>query len=248
MRIAIEDNVQFYENLWLREWADMEKFNPTARHLKRIIVRLIKQVMPVQTILDVGCGMGLNVRHLHQNFPSIRITGADLSQAILDVAHQYVGANSAIDFIPLDLEKAALDQKFDLVLCNQVLEHIEDDVQALHHLAQMTGKYILITVPGGAYNSTSKLVGHYRHYSRSEICSKVTAAGFRIVSQREWGFPIHNIYKFLLDALPSQTQKAIGMGRYGLMKKLLSGLIYIAFYANQFDKGANVIVLAEKAP
>ena len=246
MHLQAAENVQFYENLWLREWADMERFNPTARHLKRNIVRLIERVMPIESILDAGCGMGLNVRDLRQHFPSIRVTGSDLSEPILDVARKYVGADSFVDFAALDLAKGALDRRFDLVLCNQVLEHLEDDVSAIRHLAQMARRYVLITVPGGAYNSTSKLVGHFRHYSRDEICAKVSAAGLRIIHQREWGFPVHSLYKFMLGSLPRQAQKSVGMGKYGMAKKLISGAIYLAFYANQFDRGANVIVLAEK--
>jgi SAM-dependent methyltransferase len=241
-----EGTIEFYENLWLREWADMERFNPTARHLKRTIVALIDKVMPIETILDVGCGMGLNVRDLRQHYPSIRITGSDLSAPILAMARKYVGEDPAVDFVTLDLGKAALERQFDLVLCNQVLEHLEDDRAAIDHLVQMARRYVLITVPGGRFNSTSQLVGHFRHYSRADICAKLTAAGLHILHQQEWGFPIHSLYKLLLGLLPERMQKSVGMGNYGWGKKALSNAIYLAFYANLWDKGANVIVLAEK--
>lgn len=238
---------EFYEDLWLREWADMERFNPTARHLKRIIVELIKGVMPVESILDAGCGMGLNVRDLRQHFPLIKITGSDLTEPILELARRYVGEDPLTDFATLDLGGTPLNRQFDLVLCNQVLEHLENDVQAIQNLAAMTRRYLLITVPGGAYNSTSKLVGHFRHYSRADICSKLVAAGMQIRYQREWGFPFHSLYKILLGTLPRSAQKNVGMGHYGAMKKTLSDIIYLLFYGNLFDKGANVIVLAEKS-
>jgi len=202
--------------------------------------------MPIESLLDAGCGMGVNVRDLRLKFPRLQITGVDLSDRILDLARQYVGPDPMIDFASLDLGQTSLDRQFDLILCNQVLEHLEDDRRAIRNLVQMTRRWLLITVPGGAYNSTSKLVGHFRHYSRDDICRKVEEAGLDIVFQREWGFPFHSLYKWALGSMPIEGQKAIGLGKYGLLKRRLSDLIYLAFCANVFDKGANVIVLAEK--
>ncbi len=246
MKFGDKTSVEFYEDLWMVDWADMERFNPTARHLKRIIVALIRGVMPIESLLDAGCGIGVNVRDLRLKFPSLRITGADLSERILDQARQYVGTDPMIEFVPLDLGHTFLDRQFDLVLCNQVLEHLEDDRQAIRNLVQMARRWILITVPGGAYNSTSRLVGHFRHYTRDDICRKVEEAGLKIVFQREWGFPFHSLYKRALGSMTVESQKAIGLGKYGFLKRRLSDLVYLAFWGNCLDRGANVIVLAEK--
>jgi SAM-dependent methyltransferase len=247
MNFDARTNIEFYEDLWMVDWIDMERFNPTARHLKRIIVALIRGAMPVESLLDAGCGMGVNVRDLRRKFPHLRITGTDLSERILGLAREYVGPDPMIEFASLDLGQASLDRQFDLILCNQVLEHVEDDRRAIRNLAQMTRRWLLITVPGGAYNSTSKLVGHFRHYSRNDICRKVEEAGLKVVFQREWGFPFHSIYKWALGSMPIARQKAIGLGKYTFLKRRLSDLVYLAFCANVFDKGANVIVLAEKS-
>lgn len=246
MKFGAKTNVEFYEDLWLVDWADMERFNPTARHLKRIIVELIRGVMPIESLLDAGCGIGVNVRDLRLKFPGLRITGADLSERILDQARRYVGPDPMIDFASLDLGQTSLDRQFDLILCNQVLEHLEDDRRAISNLVQMARRWVLITVPGGAYNSTSRLVGHFRHYSRDDICRKVEEAGLDIVFQREWGFPFHSLYKWALGSMTVEAQKAIGLGKYGFLKRRLSDLVYLAFCANCFDRGANVILLAKK--
>ena len=242
----IAPNVAFYDEIWLNDWQDMERLNPTARHLQRMIIDLVRSCGPLSSLADIGCGMGVNTKSLAEAFPNLEITGTDLSPNILKIAERYVGATPRIHYAPLDLGHAALDQRFDLVLCNQVLEHIEDDVAAIGNLDRMCGKYLLITVPGGRYNSTSKLNGHFRHYSRQEVLDKVAPFGYRILHIREWGFPLHSLYKTALGMLSMEAQKQVGLGKYGPMKRFISSMLYYGFYANSFDKGENVILLAEK--
>jgi hypothetical protein len=131
------------------------------------------------------------------------------------------------------------------VLCNQVLEHIEDDISALINLKKMSSKYVLITVPSGKFNSTSKLVGHYRHYSIDELMRKVKIAGLDVVNIYSWGFPFHSLYKYLLGLLSIEMQKKIGMGSYGAKKIFFSKLIYLLFKCNIFKYGSNIILLAK---
>jgi ubiquinone/menaquinone biosynthesis C-methylase UbiE len=238
--------IDFYNKIWIEEWQDMERLNPTARHLERMIVKLLRRVGPISNILDVGCGMGVNMKRIHKYSPEINLVGADLSEDILNIARLYVGDDLKIEYVPLDIGKSKLNRKFDLVLCSQVLEHIENDVAAIKHMVEMCNQYLLITVPGGAYNSTSQLVGHYRHYTKDDLVSKVVSNGFKICYLREWGFPFHSLYKFALHLLPLESQKKIGYGKYGLMKKGISSLLYFLFFGNVLHMGANIIMLTER--
>ena len=93
----------------------------------------------VTSILDVGCGNGLITNQLPN---SIKVVGLDRSEAAL----KYVQKDTILgDILNLPLE----DQSFDLVVCNDVLEHLTDieRQQALRELARVSCKYILITVP-----------------------------------------------------------------------------------------------------
>jgi len=240
-----KNDVDFYTNLWTKDWFDMERLNPTARHLERIIVQLMKP-LKIKTVLDAGCGIGVNVKNIKNNFKNLKITGTDLSPQILNLAKHYVGKNSRINYKTLDLGKKHLNKKFDLVLCSQVLEHVKDDKKAMKNLAKMSLKYLLITVPGGKYNNTSKLVGHYRHYSKKRILDLVKKNNFKILYVKEWGFPFHSLYKSALNLLSNEQKRKVGLGKYGFSKKSIAGLLYLLFYGNVFDKGDNVIVLAEK--
>ena len=55
----------------------------------------------LQTILDYGCGVGMSLRPLRQQFPWADISGADPSQGSLDVAARE-HADCHINMLPLD--------------------------------------------------------------------------------------------------------------------------------------------------
>lgn len=239
---------EFYENLWLNQWADMERYNPTALHLKKHISKIISNLKDVNTILDAGCGMGLNILDLRRNFPEKKLTGGELTEGILDLAKKFTGTDSKTTYFQLDLSSENLNtsRKYDLVLCNQVLEHIDNDELAIRNLSNLSNKYILITVPAGSYNKTSMLVGHFRHYSIQSLSNKISNNNLEIIYLKSWGFPFHSVYKFLLNTLSEENQKKVGMGSYGITKRVISYFLYQFFKLNIFNKGENIIMLCKK--
>jgi SAM-dependent methyltransferase len=239
-------DVSFYDDLWKNEWRDMEVFNPTARHLQRLINRELAGIGGFGSLLDVGCGIGLNILSIRRKFASAKLSGTDLSPTILDMARRYVGPDPTISFAVLDIANEVLPAQFDVVLCNQVLEHVADDRAAIANLAAMCGRHLLITVPGGRFNSTSRLVGHHRHYSRANLVELVSETGFDILETREWGFPFHSIYKMALGMLPESVQRRVGFGDYGAGKRLLTSLIYLLYFGNVSNRGENIILLARR--
>lgn len=240
------DYESYYSSKWSNEWYDMERFNPTAFHLKRHIKHLLRSCHDIKSILDCGCGAGFNMLELCRHFPNIKIHGSDLTQDIVDLAVRNCAGLNVGECYVINLEEKSLSTSFDFILLNQVLEHIEHDSIALRNLYAMTNRYLLITVPGGSYNETSKLNGHFRHYSKMELVRKVQDAGFQVRAVYEYGWPMHSLYKWCLNLIPSETQKQVGYGRYGLLKKLIAYSLRATFYLNLFDKGENVILLAEK--
>lgn len=244
MEKAAFGSLEFYDQIWANDWQDMERFNPTARHLERMICDTIRQLTDVKSVVDVGCGMGVNVKRIHAKFPQLRITGTDISPKSLEMAEKYVGKSELINYAAVDIATGPLPATYDLVLCSQVLEHIENDRKALESLAGMCAKYLLITVPSGRYNRTSKVVGHHRHYSKAELLEKVQAAGFTVMKVREWGFPFHSVYKTALGLLSEEKQRQVGLGKYGPMKLMLSNVLYGLFHANVFNRGENIVLLA----
>ena len=84
---------------------------------------------------------------------------------------------ATIDAMPLDASR------FDLITCLDVLEHIEDDREALRELRRVAraGGVLLITVPAypRLWSSHDELNRHYRRYTRPELLGRATEAGWR---------------------------------------------------------------------
>lgn len=93
----------------------------------------------IKTILDVGCGNG----HITNALPeTIKVVGLDASKEALKHVRRekVIGDITALPF---------KDSSFDLVMANDVIEHLEDAERkrGLNELARVAAKYIIITVP-----------------------------------------------------------------------------------------------------
>jgi len=75
-------------------------------------------------------------------------------------------------------------QNYDAIYTSNVLEHIEDDQQALSdlHASLVSGGWIAVYVPAHRYLFTQMdhEVGHVRRYTKSELKKKILQAGFEI--------------------------------------------------------------------
>ncbi|MBV9124585.1 MAG: class I SAM-dependent methyltransferase [Planctomycetes bacterium] len=73
---------------------------------------------------------------------------------------------------------------FDVIICLNVLEHIQDDAQTLAQFreALRPGGRLLLIVPAhpALYGSMDAMAGHFRRYTRSELRRRLIAAGYRI--------------------------------------------------------------------
>jgi 2-polyprenyl-3-methyl-5-hydroxy-6-metoxy-1,4-benzoquinol methylase len=132
-----------------------------------------------ELILEVGCGDGLVFKQLGIRFPRSSYVGLDLSLDILEEARRQRGID--------DLVCAAADQlpfrrhRFDLVVCVEVLEHLQDPIGAIQAAQHVAGEYLLFSVPNepvwrimnllrGAYwRSAGNTPGHVQHWRPREF-------------------------------------------------------------------------------
>ena len=72
----------------------------------------------------------------------------------------------------------------DTVVCLNVLEHIEDDMQGLRNIHSALAKdgRAIVLVPHGQeiFGTLDAALGHYRRYSHEELKQKLEQAGFRV--------------------------------------------------------------------
>lgn len=228
-----------YDASWEHRWNDMRRYGPTGRHLRRIITDMVGG-LDYASVLDVGCGQGSLLATVMPLKPQARYMGVDFADKALEVARQRA---PQAEFGRLDLTAGHLDRRFDLVLCTDVIEHIEDDSTALANLAAMTGKYLLVSTLQGRMRPYETQVGHYRNYGYGELQSRLRANGLEIERVVQWGFPFFSpLYRDLFRATGIQATQ----GTYGPVRRLLADLLYQVFRLNAWNRGDYIFVLARR--
>jgi SAM-dependent methyltransferase len=131
-------------------------------------------------ILEIGSGTGGNLKMLshYGDLSAIEMDATARSISLKNTAGQ-IDIRQAI----FPAEMPFQDTKFDLICLFDVLEHIDQDTEALVALRGLLaeGGRVLITVPAYSWlwSIHDEFLHHKRRYSRSELCSKADVAGLR---------------------------------------------------------------------
>ena len=142
-------------------------------------------------VLEVGCGIGttsLRLAAIAERLVCIEpnLTCVSRARAALD-------GHPCITLRICHLEECSRDellgQRFDTIVCVNVLEHIEDDIRALRlfrDLVAPTGGRVLIFVPAvqAAYGPLDAALGHHRRYAKRTLRHAFDTAGLDLVAMR----------------------------------------------------------------
>jgi SAM-dependent methyltransferase len=154
----------------------------------RKIIPEIQNANP--NILDAGTGFGQYAYFIAKNFPSSKILAVDIKEDYLKDASEFFQKSNLknVEFKIEDLTKMNFENEFDLILCVDVMEHIEDDLSVLKNFysALRQNGYLVINTPssfGGSdahnQNEESFIGEHFRNgYSKEELFEKLSRSGF----------------------------------------------------------------------
>jgi glycosyltransferase involved in cell wall biosynthesis len=85
------------------------------------------------------------------------------------------------------------EQKFDTVICLNVVEHLADDLTALQNFREALEDHgrAIVLVPCGPwlFGSLDEVLGHHRRYTRKQLADLVDKAGFRLETMLEFNRP-----------------------------------------------------------
>jgi len=131
------------------------------------------------SILDVGCGTGANMHAFARHGATM---GVDTSLDALAYCQKrgiQTIALSGVETLPFG------NGTFDIVTALDVLEHTDDDLQALREIRRVTRKdgLLLATVPayGFLWSEHDEALKHRRRYAAHELRNKLTVTGFEVV-------------------------------------------------------------------
>jgi glycosyltransferase involved in cell wall biosynthesis len=139
-----------------------------------------------ERVLEIGAGIGNLTRVL---VPRVKCyVAADIDQEHMARLATRFQHRHNLHVHRCDLSNAAdfadMADSMDTVVCLNVLEHIEDDMQGLrniHSALRRDGRAIVL-VPHGQeiFGTLDVALGHYRRYSHEELKGKMERAGFRV--------------------------------------------------------------------
>jgi 2-polyprenyl-3-methyl-5-hydroxy-6-metoxy-1,4-benzoquinol methylase len=173
--------------------------NPIVRRLMRgfegALSELVTHAAPV-SIHEVGCGEGYWV--LHWNRRGLDSRGSDFSVKAIDLARlnaaqEGVGAERFAVRSVYDLEPGR--DGADLVVCCEVLEHLERPEEALRRLQRVVSRHLIVSVPrepiwrllnlarGKYIGSLGNTPGHLQHWS-ARAFTQLVARYFELVAVR----------------------------------------------------------------
>ncbi|HVZ58689.1 MAG TPA: class I SAM-dependent methyltransferase [Patescibacteria group bacterium] len=111
---------------------------------EKILLHEIKLLKP-QSILDVGCGEGFTLEKLRKAKIGKNLEGVDYLDLAIKLGKK--------EHPKLHLKKGSIyDLKykansFDVVLCSEVLEHVDNPQKGLEELVRVSKKYVVLSVP-----------------------------------------------------------------------------------------------------
>ncbi|MDD5570958.1 MAG: class I SAM-dependent methyltransferase [Bacteroidales bacterium] len=158
-------------------------------HIKRAFKKWLAGKININ-ILDAGSGFGQYSYYLSSFDKSFNILGVDVKKEQIDDCNNFFGklGKKNITFEPADLTVFQKPDTFDLILCVDVMEHIQDDVKVFKNFyaSLKTQGMMLISTPsdkGGSdahdSNDESFIGEHVRNgYNIDDIKNKLQQSGF----------------------------------------------------------------------
>lgn len=154
--------------------------NPISRALMRGFFADLSRLLgrsSYRSVLEIGCGEGLVLHHLRDHLTATRAVALDVDLEGVAAARSnspfasYLSASAyALPF---------RDRAFDLVLCCEVLEHLEFPRPGLREIARVASRTCLLSVPrepiwrvlnvarGAYWGALGNTPGHLNHWSRN---------------------------------------------------------------------------------
>jgi glycosyltransferase involved in cell wall biosynthesis len=137
-----------------------------------------------QRVLEIGAGTGNMSVHL---MPRESYWATDVNPHYLDYLLTLRGTRPYMRVArtnAMEGESYPKGQSFDTVVALNVIEHVEDDLQALRNIwdALEDGGHAIILVPygPGIYGTLDEVLGHFRRYTKEQLVDVAQRAGFRV--------------------------------------------------------------------
>lgn len=144
-------------------------------------------------ILEIGCSSGFMLERLNHSFPTATVIGSDVVSEPLKKLSEKMPKTPLFRF---DLTQCPLpDQSVDAIVILNVLEHIENDREAIKQLYRILkpGGIAIIEVPAGPhlFDIYDQKLMHFRRYKLKNLTTLLEQHFFKISKKSHLGFFIY---------------------------------------------------------
>lgn len=173
-----------YETWWDTHVAEGKTY--TIEKFKKILSgtdrrEFLKIVHPGDSVLDVGCGLGLDYAMYQKNNTKVRYVGMDICKGFIKYNQQQYPSATFMNGKSYDLPFE--DKSFDIVTCRHLLEHLKEPYMTLMEFLRV-GKSVAILwfiPPGEKEKRVLRSKGFYKNtYSRDSLSDFVKSLGFNL--------------------------------------------------------------------
>ena len=199
---------------------------------RKYILQELKKADRGSIILDIGCSSGLLLDELALlGFKKDNLYGIDISKRAIGNCKSLGIENTFL----MDAQNITLNQKFDIIIASDCLEHLKDDEKALNNwnslLRQNGLAYIFVPAFSSLWSKHDEVNMHYRRYTKKELTDKLIRNGFEIKKSSYWNFFL--FMPILLIRFFSKFNKSLGKNSGDLNKIPLFNIFF--FFLLNFE-------------
>lgn len=150
-------------------------------------------------VLDAGSGFGQYTYWLLKNYPDVEVTAVDVKTDYLETCRAFferIGLGDRVQWVEADLTDPSdypfdRENRFDVILSVDVMEHIHEDRKALQNMAEVlrAGGYLVINTPsdeggsGVTEEGQESFIGEHARegYAVGELEEKMRGAGLESI-------------------------------------------------------------------
>lgn len=169
--ITEDNSAEGYDQLW-GDSSNLAAFRAEADHVRdkltlEVVDHIEAFIKPDALVVDIGCGVGDLLSEVRKRRPMVGVSGLDFSGKAVAGA-QAAMPNGQFQQFVIQQELPYETASFDVVMCTDVLEHLEYPKRIAAELVRICrpGGLVAIVVPDG---DVDQFFGHYWFWNEQSL-------------------------------------------------------------------------------